>query len=212
MSRQRASGFALILGSLGGLITMALHPSAGSLEGLVREGAVRLGSHAVGIATIPVLFFGFLGVTERLRAAPVLAPAALVAYGFASVAGMCAGVLNGLAAPAFADRMVSDAALHETARVVLAFSFQLNAAFARVFMVGISGALLLWAFAVTGTQELPPWLGRLAGVLGGVGLVAAVSGHLGTGVHEFGLFVLGFASWTIAVGVALLRAAPEQVE
>lgn len=206
MKRQSASGFALLFGSVGFLITMALHPTSGSLEGLVRERAVGVASHVLGLAMIPVLFFGFLGVTQRLQAAAVLAPAALVTYGFGSVAAMCAAVLNGLAAPAFATRMASEAALHETARVVLAYSLQLNAAFAKVFMVAVCAALLMWALAVVRTRGLPAWVGGLAGILGGVGLIAVVGGYLGTGVHEFGLFVMGFAAWTISLGVLLLRA------
>ncbi len=204
MKGQRASGFALLFGSVGFLLTMALHPTSGSLEGLVRQGPVRVASHALALAMIPVLFFGFLGVTQRLQAAVVLAPAALVTYGFGSVAAMCAAVLNGLAAPAFASRLASEASLHDTARVVLAYSFQLNTAFAKVFMVAVSAALLMWALAVLRTRALPAWVGGLGGMLGSVGLIAVVGGYLGTGVHEFGLFVLGFAMWTISLGVLLL--------
>lgn len=205
IQRQRASGFALIFGSVGFLLTMALHPTAGSVEGLVRGSAVTIGSHSLGLAMIPVLFFGMVGVTERLQGAPVWAPTALVTFGFGSVAAMCAGVLNGLVAPGFAARVISQTALHDTARVVLTYGFQANAAFAKVFMVAVSAALVMWARAVVQTDALPRSIGVLAGVLGGVGLVAIFGGYLGTGVHEFGLFVLCLVAWTVSVGVILLR-------
>ncbi len=203
MKRDTANGFALIIGSACSLITMALHPTSGSIEGLVREAAVRIGTHALGLASIPLLFFGFLGLNQRLKADTVWAPAALVTYGFGSVAAMCAAVLNGLAAPAFAVRMAPDPAMHDTARAVLAYSFQLNAGFAKVFMVAVAAALVLWSISIMRTRALPSWAAWVGGLLGAAGLVAVLGGFLGTGVHEFGLFVLCFAAWTVSIGVVL---------
>ena len=206
MKRDRANGFALIIGTVCFLITMAFHPTSGSLEGLVRESAVRVGTHALGLATIPVLFFGFLGLNRRLHGDTVWAPAALVTYGFGSVAAMCAAVINGFVAPAFAARMAPDPAIHDTARAVLSYSFQLNAGFAKVFMVAAAAALLLWSVAIVRTRALPSWVAWVGGVLGVAGLVAVLGGFLGTGVHEFGLFVLCFAGWTVSIGVLLSQA------
>ena len=201
----RAAGFALLVGSIGFLITMGFHPTSGSLEGLVREAAVRVGTHSLGIASAVLSFCGFVGLYQRVRAEPVFAPAALIVHGFASVAAICAAVVNGLAAPAYAARMIGEPALHETARAVLSYSLLLNAGFARVFMVGVAMALLLWAVAIRRTRALPDWLAWLGAVLGIAGLAAVLGGFLGVGVREFGLFVLGYAAWTIAVGSILLR-------
>ena len=205
MKRNTVSGLALILGSICFLITMGLHPTSGSLDGLVQEASIRVGTHSLGLVSIAVTFFGMLGLHSRLQSDVVYAPAALVAYAFASVAAMCAAVINGLAAPAFATRMAPDPNLHETARAILTYSSQLNAGFARVFMVGVAAALVLWAISIGRTHALPRWAAWLGGLSGIAGLVGVLGGFLGVGVHEFGAFILGFAVWTIPVGVLLLR-------
>ena len=203
MKPDTVRGLALILGSLGLLVTMAFHPTAGGLEGLVREAAIRVRTHSLGLVCIPVTFFGFLGLHERIKADGTWAPAALIVYGFGCVAAMCAAVLNGLAAPAFAAHVAAHPTLRDTAPAVLAYSFLLNAAFARVFMVGAAAALVLWSIAIRRTGAFRSWTAWFGGLLGGAGLVGVLGGFLGTSVHEFGLFVLGLAAWTVVIGVLL---------
>jgi len=206
VKRDTASGLALVLGSVCLVVTMVLHPTAGGMEGLVRESALRVRTHALALIAIPVTFLGFLGLHRRLAEKSEFARPALVAYAFACAAGVCAGVINGLAAPAFAMRIARESASADAARVVLAYSFELNSAFAKVFMAGAAASLVLWAVAILKTRAFHPGFGWLGGGLGGAGLVAVLGGWLGTSVHEFGVFVLGFAGWTAAVGAGLLRA------
>ncbi|HEV8612087.1 MAG TPA: hypothetical protein VGQ73_01175, partial [Gemmatimonadales bacterium] len=127
MKRDRLSGIALIVGAALFLVTMALHPTSGSLEGLVREGRIRVLSHSLGLASIPISFFGFFGLTRRLKPGDEVFPVgALILYGFGAVAALCAAVLNGLAAPAFAAYVARDSAVQDTARTVLRYAFLLN--------------------------------------------------------------------------------------
>ncbi|HEY3174258.1 MAG TPA: hypothetical protein VGK94_00705 [Candidatus Polarisedimenticolia bacterium] len=205
MERDAASGFALLLGSLCFIVTMVFHPSSGSVERLVREAPVSVWTHSLALASIPVTFLGLLGVHHRLKAAHMLSTAALVAYGFGSVAAMCAAVLNGLAAPAFATRFASEPATRDMVRAILTYNSLLNTGFAKVFMVAAAAALVLWSIAILRTRALAPWAGWVGGLVGGAGLVSVLGGFLGTSVHEFGLFILGLSAWTVSVGVLLCQ-------
>jgi hypothetical protein len=207
MRRDTLSGIALIVGAALFLLTMALHPTSGSLEGLVREGRIRVLSHSLGLASIPISLFGFMGLTRRLGSGGEVWPVgALLLYGFGAVAALSAAVLNGLAAPAFAAYVAGSPEAQDTARTVLRYAFLLNSSFAKVFMAATAAALVLWSVAIIRTRAFPSWTGWLGVVFGVAGLLAVLGGFLGTSVHEFALFVLGFTVWTIAIGVLLTQA------
>src|SRR5436853_3927148 len=147
MKRDTASGLTLILGSICLLVTMALHPTGGSVERIVRLAGIARGTHSLALASIPLMFLGFLGLYHRLKAAEILAPAALVTLAFGYIAAMCAAVLNGLAAPAYAERYASDPTAQDTLRAVLTYNGYVNAGFAKVFMVAMAAAMILWSLA-----------------------------------------------------------------
>lgn len=204
MKRDDAAGLALILGSAGMLVTMGFHPAPGSFEGIVQQRTVIVATHALALVSNAAMLFGFLGFHERLGAAAASARAGMVAFAFASIAALCAAVLNGLTAPAFAVRMV-DSASRDVAEAILVYGHLLNASFARVFMVGVAVSLLLWCASILHSRALPAALAWTAGILGAAGLVVVTTGLLGTSVHDFGLFILGFAAWAIYAGVELRR-------
>src|SRR5215213_9541412 len=206
MTRDRQSAIALLVGSIAWIVTMALHPTGGSFEKIVRISSVIVGTHSLALATIPLMLFGFLGLTARLGTDRGLPLAAIITYAFGSVAAMCAAVINGLALPAFAQRFAAaDPASLDVAHLVVAYGSMMNAGFARVFMAATAVAVVLWSISILTTRALPRWIGAVGLAAGLGGLVLLLSGRLGVHVHEFGLFVFGYAAWTILVGVLLWR-------
>lgn len=206
MTRDRQSAVALIVGSIAWIVTMVLHPTGGSFEKIVRISSVIVGTHSLAIATIPLVLFGFWGLTARLGADRGLPLLALITYAFGSVAAMCAGVINGLALPAFAqDLAEADPATQKVAHLVVDYGFTMNASFARVFMAFTAAAVLFWSISILTTRALPRWIGALGVAAGLTGLFLVLSGTLSVHVHDFGLFVFGYAAWTILVGVLLWR-------
>ena len=149
MTRDRQSAIALLVGSIAWIVTMALHPTGGSFEKIVRISSVIVGTHSLAIATIPLMLFGFLGLTARLGTDRGLPLAALVTYAFGSVAALCAAVINGLTLPAFAKQFAeADPASRDLAHMVVDYGSTMNAGFARVFGLQktqqlIAGAVLV---------------------------------------------------------------------
>lgn len=206
MTRDRQSAIALIVGSIAWIVTMVLHPAGGSFEKIVRISSVIIGTHSLAIATIPLVLFGFWGLTARLGADRGLPLLALITYAFGSVAAMCAAVINGLTLPAFAKQFAeADPASRDAAHLVVDYGSTMNAGFARVFMAFTAIAVLLWSISILTTRTLPRWIGALGVAAGLTGLFLVLSGTLSVHVHDFGLFVFGYAVWTILVGVLLWR-------
>jgi hypothetical protein len=204
-------GIALIAGAVFGIVTMALHPTGHDLFTPGRFDAVaRLGVfvHALAIAGVPISFLGLLALTQRLQAPDRLAISALVVYGFGAVAVINAAAVSGFVAPGVAGELLgSTGATHDALGVALDYNHHFNQAFAKIYAVGASIAILLWSIAIVRGRGLGRGLGIYGIVIGPPTIVALVSGHLRLDVHGMGLVVLTQAIWFAAVGISMWRRA-----
>jgi hypothetical protein len=211
MTEDRKSGLALIAGSIGLIITMALHPTGHDLLApgqFDRIAHLIVAVHTLALASIPVMFLGTLGLSRRLATPDKVSVCALVAYGFAGIAAMNAAALSGLVAPGLARQMAAATPGSETTNlwsVLFTYNGFLNQAFAMVFVVASSVALTLWSASILRSGVLTRGVGVYGCVLGPLTVVAVLSGHLRLNVHGFGLVVLGQAIWFVIVGVSLIR-------
>jgi hypothetical protein len=209
MTNDRVSGLALIAGSAGLIITMSLHPTGhdlfapGQLEPIAR---LVVGVHALALMSMPVLFFGAVGLSRHLGLGERLSMTALISYGFAMVAGMNAAVFSGLLAPGLARNIVNaDPSATESWRMIFHFNGALNQGFALVLVVASSVAIALWSVSMVRGGGLSRSVAIYGCVLGPLTVLAVLSGHLTLGVHGFGMVILGQAVWFITVGVLLCR-------
>jgi hypothetical protein len=209
MTDDRMGGIALIAGATGGIITMILHPSGPDLfvpGQLAPMAYLTVAVHALAIASAPVSFLGALALSRRTDAPGRLAVAALVAYGFSLAAVLVAAVVSGLVAPGLVREIIGAAPpASEAWRIAFDYNGRLNQAFARVFAVGSSAAIVLWSAAIVRSRALTPGVGIYGLVLGPAIIVAVGSGHLRPDVHGFGLIVLGQAVWFAVAGALLCR-------
>ncbi len=208
MKRDTAAGLALLLGSAGLLVTMGLHPTGGSIERMAHVARIARIAHALAIASIPLMLLGGLGLTARLKADAVLAPAGFVVFSIGCLGGMLAAVVNGLVAPTYAEWVVGRANEHAADTAIMHYGHALGAAFATIYMIASAVATMLWSAAILRSRALASWAGWLGILLGAAALVAVLGGFLGLSVHEFTLFVLGLSVWTIVVGALMCRPAP----
>jgi hypothetical protein len=208
MKRDAMYGSALIVGALAGLVTMSLHPTGDQLLADVRQIApLGLAVHALALAALPVSFFGAIGLARLLGADGEAALAGLVAYGMAQIAVMIAAVASGLLAPALAARMVgTTGAEHDLAAALFNYTGAINQAFAKVYVLASSAAILLWSFAILAHGRLSRAAGVLGAIVGALALLAVTIGHMRLDVHGFGAVVLSQGIWMITVGVLLARA------
>ncbi len=183
------------------IITMIFHPGGKiapeQLEQMIR---LNIGVHSLALASIPVLLLGAWGMSRRLDGGDCIAWAGLVLFGLASVAVMSAGMLNGLVAPGLMRKIV--AATPETRdswQMMLSYNFQVNQAFARVYSMGASLAILLWSGAILRYRTLGMGV-AIYGIVLGVATAAGIgSGLLTPDRHGFAVLIFGQAIWFLLV-------------
>lgn len=209
MTDDRRGGIALIAGAAGGIVTMSIHPSGhdlfapGQFTAMARLAVV---AHALALASVPVSFLGAMALSRRLATPDRLALAALVTYAFASVAVMSAAVVSGLVGPTLVRQILAAEPPVKTGwEIVFRYNGLLNQAFARVYVVASSIAIIFWSASILRSSALARGVGIWGCLVGPMILIALFSGHLTLGVHGFGLVMLAQASWFIAVGALMLR-------
>ncbi len=208
MTDDRKSGIALITGMAGTIITMALHPTGQDLASGHAASMMQLNVavHTLALVCVPILFLGALGLTQRLASPNRLALSGLVLFGFAEVAVMIAASASGLIAPGLFRHMSgADPAAADAWRAVMALNGHLNQAFALIFTVASSVAIVLWSAAILKTSTFARALGIYGCILGPLTILGVLSGHIRLNVHGFGLVVLGQAIWFVTAGVLLCR-------
>jgi hypothetical protein len=208
MTDDRKSGIALITGMAGTIITMALHPTGPDLASGHAASMMQLNVavHTLALVCVPILFLGALGLTQRLTSPNRLAVSGLVLFGFAEVAVMIAAAASGLIAPGLFHHMSTDSPTAADAwRAAMALNGHLNQAFALIFTVASSVAIVIWSTAILQSSIFNRALGIYGCILGSLTILGVLSGHIRLNVHGFGLVVLGQAIWFITAGVLLCR-------
>ena len=208
MTDDRRSAIALIAGSAGMIITMISHPG-GKISPAEVDHVARMliVVHSLALASIPVIFLGAWGMSRRIGGPDRLAWAGLVLYAVASIAVMNAAVLDGLIAPNLIKQILS--ATPETRdgwRMMMNYNFQMNQAFARVYAVGSSLAVVLWSVSILRYRTLSRGVGIYGVVLGVVTVAGIFSGFLTPDRHGFGLLIFGQAIWFLMVAGMMWRA------
>jgi hypothetical protein len=209
MTDDRRGGIALIAGAAGAIVTMSVHPSGhdlfapGQFAAMARLAVV---AHALALASVPVSFLGAMALSRRVATPERLALAALLTYAFASVAVMTAAIVSGFIGPTLVRRILeAEPSTKSGWEIALRYNGLLNQAFARVYVVASSVAVVLWSASILRSGALARGVGIWGCLVGPVIVIALLSGHLTLGVHGFGLVVLAQASWFIAVGALMLR-------
>ena len=97
---------------------------------------------------------------------------------------------------------------HDIAAALFHYTGAINQAFAKVFVIASSAAILLWSATILAHGQLARAAGVLGVIVGALALFAVVIGHLRLDVHGFGAVVLCQGIWMITVGVLLVRSRP----
>ncbi|HEY1984615.1 MAG TPA: hypothetical protein VGG85_04355 [Terracidiphilus sp.] len=215
MTDDRKSGFAFLAGSLGGIVTMAIHPtSAGVLTPaqFERLAVVSAIAHSLAMVSFLVMFLGAIGLTRRLAAreasaAPDRLPiTALVVYGFAAVALLFATAVSGFIVPDIMRHMVRDAAANAPQwRIVIDAVFQFNQAFARIYSVAASFSIVLWSASALRHGGLPRSLAIFGCIVAPALICLIAVGHLRLDVHGMAVVVFAHAVWFVIAGLQLCR-------
>jgi len=212
MTDNRKSGIALIVGSVGGILTMAIHPTgAGPLTaGQIAHLSLVSGvAHSLAIASVIILFLGACGLAQSIAARDRLSFAAVVVFAFACVAIFIAAAVSGFIVPAILMHMSHDAPNNELQwRIAIDAIFQINQAFARIYSVAASLAVILWSVSALRNGGLGRALSAYGCVVSALIILGIVVGHLRLNVHGMAVVWISQALWFTLAGVSLLSRPP----
>jgi hypothetical protein len=207
MTDNRKSGFALIIGSIGGIVTMAIHPvgsaslNAAQVDHLAVASAI---AHSLAMISSLVLVLGACGLAQRFNAPDRLAFSGLVVYLFAAVAIMIAAAVSGFIVPEIMRRMAGDSsAVAPQWRIEIYSIFQINQAFAKIYTVAVSIAMALWSVTILRHGAPSRKIALYGCIVAPLIALAICSGKLRLDVHGMGIVVLAQAIWFIGVGIQM---------
>jgi hypothetical protein len=207
MTDDRKSGIALITGSAFGLVTMAIHPTAAGIATRPEYEHLALVSgaaHSIGIISFALVFLGAWGLTLRLNSSDRFAVAGLVAYAAGAVSGVIAAAISGYIEPAIMLRMTRDVPVAASQwRIAIDVLFQVNQAFARIFAIAASAAVVFWSAAALRNARLGRGLATYGCLIAPVIMVGVLIGHIRMDVHGFGAIVVAQAIWFVGAGAHL---------
>lgn len=202
MKEDSAAGISLLTSTVALVGTMMLHPTG---RQVIAGPHFASTSHSLALVSVPLALFGFLVFTRRLDRVPNLPWFAFIVYGLAMVAVMNAGVASGFVAPAIAAGLRNaQGAQRETLVALFHYNGHVNQAFASVYVVASSAAIILWSLSML-RQRAATWLAILGLVIGVLILAAFGSGHVTLNVHGFGMIAFAQALWSSCVAVLLYR-------
>jgi len=207
LTRDRASAALMAFAAVGMTALMAMHPSlqAHGLQSVVREIAEGAGMnravHGALLVMAAISAAGHAGLAARLRPG-ILARSGLLAWLGGTIGMFAAGLINGFAVGALAERYAGASDLTGLGPVLSAL-WELNQAAAAVGVALMSVAVLLWSLVLVQDRGAVRIVGG-AGCLAGLAAAAAMlGGFLTLNVHGFGLFVLGQTLWSLAAAALL---------
>jgi hypothetical protein len=206
---DRMSGLALIVGSVGVLMTLGLHPSGrGIVDPATYEEVTRhlIEVHSIALLSLPLWFLGAYGLSRKLAAAGHVAIVPLTFYGFGMAAMMTGVVFDGLVTPGLARQIVN--ATPNTSqgwRIAFNANQVVDMAFVHVFLVASSLAIVLWSVMIIRKGVLARGVGMFGLLVGLAAILALLSGYTDKHEHVFLLSILLQAAWLATIGVLLYR-------
>jgi hypothetical protein len=213
MTDNRKAGWALMVGSVGGMVTMAIHPvGAGKLspEQVERLAWISGIAHGLALVSVLLLFLGTCGLAKFLAGPDRMAFSALVTYGFAAVAIMIAAAVSGWIVPGILQLMARDVTTNAGSqadwRIAIASIFQINQAMARIYSVGAAVAITLWSACGLRMGRLSRGMAIYGCVTAPLIAVLIFVGHLRLDVHGMAAVMLSEVIWFVGMGVGLMRA------
>jgi len=204
------SGAALITGSIFMVITMALHPAGGSIAHLFKVITMVIITHSIAILSVPIILFGFWGLTKRLGGDKTISIIAFIIICLGMVSVMFAAGVNGVAMPLFLTAYKNATPeIINTLKPILIYSGALNHMFDYIFIGFMCIAVMLWSITIVRTKSLPIWIGYAGIALFALTIILMLAGFVFVDLMGFRTFIFLFVAWILVVGVQLRKPVEE---
>jgi hypothetical protein len=208
MKRTTIHGISLIIGTVGLIITMTIHPTAlnvhGPIDELMRVLNLDRLTHSIALLALPFTVFGYAGIFYRLRWNNPWALFGLIVFVFSALAVMIAAFCDGFIAANLIQRMVNvDESTEKQLRMLLLYNTELNQICAKVYVVGSAWSFILWSVAILKLGKFEHIVGFVGFTVGILSLVLLFGVPMNA--HGFGLVVFSQAIWSFLLAASLLK-------
>jgi hypothetical protein len=203
---KNTAAISLILAAFLAVTTMAIHPSGGNMQAIIKQAHILHFSHSIALACLPLFCFGCYGLAVFLKTENHISMLAFFIMLFGLVAGMLAGLLNGLVLPDFLSRNSAEIeAQHDMLDLIIHYGFAMNRALGQVLIVSVIAALTLWSYAGWRATRFSLWFAVAGWLLATLCIIALVAGFKFISVAGFTVFVFALTAWFVGVGMLMLR-------
>jgi len=206
----RIAGIVLVAATLLSILMMAHHPSASTHDpaslaaDIAGTATLSRAVHGVLIALIGFELYAFVVFSGRLAPGRSAARAGFVAYAIGAGAMIGAALISGFIVSSLGVYYAS--APDPTPFVDFArLSMTGNQALAKLGVVAMSAAIVLWAIALLHDSKRARWLAIVGFVTGLAPAIALLAGWVRLDMHGMLLVVLAQAIWNLAAGTELIR-------
>ncbi|QLG44696.1 hypothetical protein [Costertonia aggregata] len=207
----KSTGISLISGALLIILTMVLHPSGGSIEHIIKISKTITIAHSLAIFSLPILLFGFYGLTLRLMDKWKLSFLGFIIIAFGLIAAMFAALFNGLTLPYFlnryADRLEQNI---ETLKPITNFSFAVNVPLDYIFIIACCLSILIYSLIILFEGKMPKWIGYLGIFITLFSIVGGLTDFVFTSLTGFRIFTFSIAAWVLSNGICLIKFGKEK--
>jgi len=202
----KSTGISLISGALLIIITMVLHPSGGSIEHIIKISKTITIAHSLAIFSLPIILFGFYGLTIALLDKWKLSILAFIIISFGLIAAMFAALFNGLTLPYFlnqySERLEENI---EALKPITNYSFAINIPLDYIFIIACCIAILVYAIIILLENKFPKWIGYLGIFISLFAIIGGLTGLVFTSLTGFRIFTFSIAAWILSSGTILLK-------
>jgi hypothetical protein len=201
-SLQNTSGISLIIGTVVTIATIALHPSGGNTDHILKIQHVLMTSHSIAIFCLPFLLFGFFGLSSALSEPSKLSFLGLTFMGFGLFAAMVAATLNGITLPLFiSDNYRQDVNFVDLVR---SYGMAFSGPMAYIFIAMSSMSIFIWSLLLIKYSRPCNWLGYFGIVILIFTIFAHLAGFNLISLWYFRVFVCGIIVWNLSIGILLV--------
>ena len=203
---HKSSGISLITGSLLIIATMGLHPTGGSIEYIIKITKSITATHSLAIFSLPILFFGFYGLTNALLDKWKLAKLALFIMGFGLISAMFVALIIGLTLPYFLGKYKNNIAENsDMLKLIINYGFAINKPLDYIFIIATCLAITIYSLLIVSSDKLPKWIGFFGLSLIVFVIIGLLTGFVFSNLIGFQIFIFGIATWFLATGISLIK-------
>jgi len=202
----KSTSIAFILGALLIIITMVMHPIGGSIEHIINISKTITVAHSLAIFSLPIILFGFYGLTLKLLDQWKLSVLAFIIISFGLVAAMFAALFNGLTLPLFlnqySERLEENI---EVLKPITNYSFAINIPLDYIFIIACCLAIMIYSIIILLENKFPKWVGYLGAFIVLFSIIGGLTGFIFTSLTGFRIFTFSIAIWILSSGALLYK-------